>query len=55
MRFLSAYFSSLRKSLWMAAQPSGVSAISPNFLRLSEGALSLFIQIINEDVQYDWI
>lgn len=24
MRFLSAYFSSLRKSLWMAAQPSGV-------------------------------
>ena len=32
MRFLPAHFSSLPRSLWMAAQPSGVSATPSSFL-----------------------
>ncbi|KAK4826847.1 hypothetical protein QYF61_011715 [Mycteria americana] len=32
MRFLSAHFSSLSRSLWMAARPSDVSATPPSFV-----------------------
>lgn len=32
MRFLSSPFSSLSSSLWMAARPSGISAIPPTFV-----------------------
>ncbi|XP_066851872.1 lethal(3)malignant brain tumor-like protein 2 isoform X4 [Anser cygnoides] len=50
--FSSAHFSSLSRSLWMAAQPPGVSAAPPSFV--SSGNLLRahchVTQIINEDV-----
>ncbi|KAK4825450.1 hypothetical protein QYF61_027605 [Mycteria americana] len=57
MRFLSAHFSSLSRSLWMAVRPSGVSDTPPSFVssaNLLEGTLSPTIQIISEDVEHDW-
>ncbi|KAK4810782.1 hypothetical protein QYF61_008754, partial [Mycteria americana] len=58
MRFLSAHFSSLLRSLWVAARPSGISASPPSFgviSKLAEGTLCPSIHIINEDVEQDWI
>lgn len=55
MRFLSAYFSSLAMSLWMAAQPSSVSVSPPSDIsKLSEATLCPFIQTINEVVKQQW-
>ncbi|KAK4810721.1 hypothetical protein QYF61_007695 [Mycteria americana] len=51
MRFLSAHFSSLSRSLWMAAQPSGISATPPSFVA-SANLLKLCPLI--EDVEQDW-
>ena len=41
----------------MAAQPSDVSAAPPRFVisKLAEGIHCPIIQIINEDVEQDWI
>jgi len=53
-RFLSAHFSSLLWSLWMAAQPCGISAALPSFVSLAHlqrvhSALSSrsFIKVLN--------
>lgn len=45
------------KTLWISAQPSGVSATPPSFLssaNLLIVSLPIF-QIINEDVEQDWM
>ena len=55
MRFLFAYFSILSRSLWMAAQPSNISAIPPS--SVSPGnllSMHSVVQVINEDVQQYW-
>ncbi|KAK4825592.1 hypothetical protein QYF61_000681 [Mycteria americana] len=50
-RFLPAHFFGLMRSLWMEAQPSGVSATPSQFCvisKLAETTLRLIIQIMNE-------
>lgn len=39
IRFLSAHLSTMSRSLWVAAQPSGVSTAPPSSCHLAEGTL----------------
>lgn len=57
MRFLSACLSSLFKSFWTAAESSGISD-TPHKVVSSINLPSshcLLIQIINEDIEQDWM
>lgn len=57
-RFLSAHFSSMSGSLWMAARPSGVS-VTPAGLIWPANLLGMhsypIIHTINKDVEQDWV
>lgn len=53
MRFLWAHFFRLLRSLWMTAQPPGLSAIPPRFA-LPVNLLRVHSETINEGVEQEW-